>query len=189
MITTIGSQTSFYISRYIGLSIDVKPTSCDPGSEFTELDTGRKYVWDGSTWTQVKNLVAVSGSQAQIGVDQAAAFANSATQYTQVNVDFAAPATTRPRYKITVYNPSAVTDLTIKVMSKALSLGGDTRYSLIDIIVIPKSQSITGATVNSYVKFIEGIFVGTDLRLIVCNNTALGASDGFSAYIRIREAG
>jgi len=123
----------------------------------------------------------------QIGTDQAVAFANSAAANTQVNVDFVKPTVVRNRYKLAFYNPSTITDLTVKIMSVALSFGGGTRYDLIDTIVIPKSQAITGTTIDSYTKFVEGLFVGTDLRLVVSNNTALGAAEGFTGYIRLRE--
>lgn len=133
--------------------------------------------------------VEVSGiiTAMQIGTDQAVAFANSAAINTQVNVDFTKPTVSKPRYKIAVYNPSTVTDLTVKIFSVALDFGGGTRYDFIDSFVIPKSQVITGTTINAYTKFIEGLFVGTDLRLVVSNNTVLGTAEGFSAYIRLRE--
>lgn len=42
-------------SRYIGFAADDKPvTTSDEtivvGSEFVELDTGKRYCWDGSRW-------------------------------------------------------------------------------------------------------------------------------------------
>lgn len=125
-----------------------------------------------------------------IGSDNAVTFANSALVNTQVNVDIAVNAvypSPRDRCVIEVYNPSTVTDLSIKVTAKAASFGGDTRYCLIDTLTIPKSQTLTGTTVNAYLKIVEGMFVGEDLRLVVSNNKELGGSDGFAAYIRIRE--
>jgi hypothetical protein len=127
----------------------------------------------------------------KIGSDNAVVFANSALINTQVNVDISIDKTLIPAPKtrcvLEVYNPSTVTDLTVKLMSKALSFGGDTRYCLIDTVTIPKSQAITGTTVNAYLKLFDGLFTGEDLRLVVSNNTALGVAEGFTAYARIRE--
>ncbi len=125
-----------------------------------------------------------------VGEDNAAAFAHSAAANTQVTIDipnstiFPSP---RDRCVIEVYNPSTVTDLTIKIFAKALALGAGTRYALIDTVTIPKSQTITGTTINAYLKIIEGMFVGEDLRLVVSNDTILGAAEGFTAYVRVRE--
>jgi len=132
--------------------------------------------------TQSERLLSVT----QIGDDQAVAFANSALINTQVNVDIVKPATFSQRYQIVVYNPSTVTDLTVKIFGKCLTFGGDTRYSFYDSFTVLKSQAITGTTINTYVKEIEGIFADTDLRLVVSNVTGLGAADGFSAYVRVK---
>jgi hypothetical protein len=176
--------------EYIGLSTDPKPTTATPGSTFYETDTLNTYEFDNTAWQLKVKLVQVSGSIVsglQVRADQAVAFANSAVVNTLVNVDFVKPSIVRQRYKIAIYNPSTVTDLTIKLFSVALNFGGGTQYDLIDTIVIPKSQAITGSTVSAYAKFVEGLFVGVDLRLVVSNNTVLGVADGFTGYVRIRE--
>jgi hypothetical protein len=123
----------------------------------------------------------------QVGTDQTATYANSALINTQVTIDIAAPTYAKQRYKIVVYNPSTVTDLTIKIMSTETSLGAGTRYAFLDSMTVPKSAAYTGTTINAYEKEVEGIFTGAALRLVVSNDTALGGSDGFSAYIRVRE--
>lgn len=143
--------------------------------------------------TNELGTVLVTGRFAQVGTDQTATFANSAPQNTTVNIDIPAPENIRPKYKIAILNPSTVAGLTILVESKSLNFGGGTQYNLIDTITIPPAQVIKGALVSGYAKFIAGIFNGTDLRLAVSidpiANGALGAADGFSAYIRVREAG
>jgi hypothetical protein len=48
----VGYQT------YIGLSSDTKPTTADEGSIFTETDTGKKWIWNGTTWV-VQAITAV----------------------------------------------------------------------------------------------------------------------------------
>lgn len=131
--------------------------------------------------------VTTLASAKQISTDQASAFANSALIDSQVNVDFTLPDYTKERYEVVVYNPSTVTDLTVKAFSKELALGGGTRYTLIDSFTVDKAQAKTGTTISGYVKFLEGLFVGTDVRIVVSNNTALGAAEGFTAYVRLRE--
>ena len=125
-----------------------------------------------------------------IGADNPVAFANSAPINTQVIIDIASNAvfpSPRDRCVLEIYNPSTVTGLTVKIFSKALSFGGDIRYCLIDTVAIPISQTTTGTAVSAHLKIIEGMFVGEDVRLVVSNDTALGASDGFTAYLRVRE--
>lgn len=124
----------------------------------------------------------------QIGTDQTITFANSASANTQVTKDISKPNNPKDGYMVTVYNPSVVTDLTVKVFAKAPSLGGGDRYSLIDWFSVPKSQSITGTTVNCYSKLFQGLFVGTDIRVVISNDIVLGGSDGFDATLRVREA-
>jgi hypothetical protein len=131
----------------------------------------------------------VSGTK--IGPDNAIVFANNALVNTQVNVDVTPDISTIPypktRSLLLVYNPSTITDLTIKIFAKETAFGGDVRYCLIDTVSIPKSQSITGTTVNAYEKIFEGLFSGSSVRLVVSNDTALGAAEGFTAYARLRE--
>jgi len=88
---------------------------------------------------------------------------------------------------VTVYNPSSVTDITVKVFETATSLAENTRYVLITQFTIPKSQTITGTTIDTTSKLVHGIFNGTDVRFVLSNDTVLGASDGFSATLRLRE--
>ena len=53
-IKKIGKVTNHDIGEFIGLSTDVKPTDCGPGSTFLELDTKATYMFDGiSTWYQI----------------------------------------------------------------------------------------------------------------------------------------
>lgn len=53
--------------HYVGLAADTKPTftiatssttpDMPPGSEFLELDTGNRFIWDGSTWHEFENVL------------------------------------------------------------------------------------------------------------------------------------
>jgi len=135
------------------------------------------------------NVVKSKLSGTAVGSDQAITFANSAAANNQQTFTIAAPATGIGEYMLTVYNPSTVTDLTVKVFAIAAGLGGADRDSLLtpDPIVIPKSQAITGTTVNCYSTLIHGIFCGTAMKVVVSNNTVLGAAEGFTAAVRLRE--
>jgi hypothetical protein len=45
--------------RWLGLSTDTKPTptGTQAGSTFYELDTGKKWLWDGSYWGEDLALI------------------------------------------------------------------------------------------------------------------------------------
>jgi hypothetical protein len=45
------------IKRFIGLSSDTKPTDAPAGSEFYERNTGARFIWDGSNWTEDISLI------------------------------------------------------------------------------------------------------------------------------------
>ncbi len=142
-----------------------------------------------TTRQKIKVDAELSGSilaVAQIGTDQEVAFANSAPQDTQVAVDITKPDNPSQRNQVSVYNPSTVTDLTIKLFAKELTFGGGTQYTFIDFITVPKSQTITGTTINAYIKEFESLFAGVDLRLVISNDTVLGVADAFSAYVRVK---
>ncbi len=132
------------------------------------------------------NAFYVSGRQ--IGSDTDVVWAAESAANTQKTVDIAAPTEyAKLTYKLIVLNPSTVSDVTLKVMSTELDLKGDTRYAHEDTVVIPKSQSVTGTTINTHTVFIEGIFTGADLRLVLSNDTALGVGESFTATLRLRE--
>ena len=148
--------------------------------------------WLSAIWLALTaGIIAVRTklSGVQVSTDQTITFANSAAANNQQTVVIAAPTVGIGEYMLTVYNPSTVTDLTVKVFAVATGLGGADRDSLLtpDPIVIPKSQVITGTTVNCYSTLVHGIFCATALKLVVSNNTVLGAAEGFSATVRLRE--
>jgi len=45
------------IQRWIGLSIDTKPTEAPVGSTFFETNTGQGWIWDGSNWVEDLTLI------------------------------------------------------------------------------------------------------------------------------------
>lgn len=126
-------------------------------------------------------------SSNQVDVDKVANWPNSAPANTEVQVDFAQPArdprgpNTIPRkHRLQLHNPSGVTPLTIKVYNR-VNLGGIVRDVLLATVNVP-----VGVSQES---LIEGMFGGTDgVRLVLSNDTALGAADTFTADLAIREA-
>lgn len=118
--------------------------------------------------------------------DPNVAFADSAAADTQKTYTKAMPDDSVGEYELDFYNPSTVTDLTVKVMAVLTLFGGGTRYGYITSFSIPKSQTISGTTVNTYTKYVEGIFNGTACQLIISNDTQLGGSDGFTCTFRMR---
>ena len=144
----------------------------------------------GSSSAANPDYVSLTGSvlrETQTGDDQTITWDNSDAANTQKSCSFTKPAKPIEEYELIVYNPSTVSDLTLKLFAIETDLAGDTRDALITTIPILKSQVMTGTTVNTYAKIIHGIFNGVDCKLVVSNDTALGAAEGFSATIRLRE--
>lgn len=125
--------------------------------------------------------------ETQVGNDETLTWANSAAANTQVTVTVVKPSMPVSEYKLKVYNPSTVTDLTCKVFAVAVGLGGGDRDCLVTAFSIPKSQAMTGTTINAHARLLHGIFDGSALKLVFSNDTVLGGGDGFSAYMRLRE--
>lgn len=133
--------------------------------------------------------VTLTGSivkQTQVGADSTAVYANSDAANTQKTISFTAPTSPSQEYELIVYNPSTITDLTVKVFNVELLLASGTRDALITTVSIPKSQAITGTTINTYAKFLHGLFNGGDVKMVVSNDTVLGVADGFTATARLR---
>ena len=149
--------------------------------------TGRMLKEDDSI-VNIANLiekgVLVTGTQ--VGADQRVTWANSDPANTQKVITIIKPAQVIKTHSITVYNPSTVTDLTVKVLNTK-AVNGTSRDCLVTSFVVPKSQSVTGTTVNTYSVEVEGMFVGGNVKLAVSNNTVLGVADTFSADIRVDE--
>ena len=126
-------------------------------------------------------------SGAKVGDDLAFIFANSVAINTQVSATISTPIDPVQAYKISVYNPSAVSALTVKLFTVEKGLGGADCSCLLETLTVPKAQVITGSLVDSYEFLMGGIFCGGDLKIVVSNDAALGSSEAFSASIRIRE--
>jgi hypothetical protein len=143
---------------------------------------------DGYVGPVVQSTSKISGTVVSGGTDPTAVFANSAGANTQATpITITKPTNVSQMHQISVYNPSTVTDLTVKVFTVATSLGGGDRDVLVDTITIPKAQSVTGTTINSYAETIYNWMNLGNGKIQISNNTALGAAEGFTATVRVRE--
>jgi hypothetical protein len=75
MILTV-NNTGFYKHKqhFYGLSTDVKPSTANIGDSFTELNTGKEYLFDGTNWntklTYILNeMLAEQKTQADADAD------------------------------------------------------------------------------------------------------------------------
>lgn len=129
-------------------------------------------------YTEVERESAV-GSNALI-YDGTASWADSAGAGTEVDLDVVLPDSLQGQalYLVTVHNPSAVTGLSVTVKGKE-TLGGAAVYSELTSFVV-------GADSSKQV-LVQGWLLGEGGRLTLSNDTALGATDGFIAYIRVRQ--
>lgn len=74
-------------------------------------------------------------------------------------------------------NPSALIDIKSVGIKQVTNLDNC-------VIWIDDVQAVD---ISPQSRFVHGIFNGADLRMVISNDTALGANDAFDAYIRIRE--
>ncbi|MHB1001900.1 MAG: hypothetical protein ACYC27_21885 [Armatimonadota bacterium] len=125
--------------------------------------------------------VISAGSNEQI-FDGQAVWANSAVQNTAVNIDITLPTVLQGSalYMITVTNPSTVTALTVSVKNKS-TFGGTAKYPELTRFGV-QANAADGRSV-----LVQGWMLGEGGRLTLSNDTALGGSDGFTAYVRIRK--
>jgi hypothetical protein len=143
---------------------------------------------EGYVGPTVQATNKVSGTVISGETDPTAVFANSAGANTQATaITITKPDNVSQMHQISVYNPSTVTDLTVKVFTVATSLGGGDRDVLVDTITIPKAQSITGTSIVAYAETVYNWMNNGNGKLQISNNTALGAAEGFTATVRVRE--
>lgn len=121
--------------------------------------------------------------------DQTAVYANSDAANTQKTFTLTPVAgfNDLSQFILDVYNPSTVTDLTVKVFAVESTLGGGTRDCYIGTASVPKSATVTGTAISAHRLLFNGGSAGCPLKFVVSNNTVLGASDGFTATFRFRE--
>lgn len=119
----------------------------------------------------------------EVSVDSNRPFtwANSALINTQKTYTYTQPTASLSLYEVCIENPSTVTDLTGKLFQVNTTLGD----CYITSFSVPKSQTISGTSIGAYSKFVNYCFNGTNIKLVLSNDTALGGSDGFTAHASI----
>jgi len=125
--------------------------------------------------------VAAMGSNEQI-YDGSASWANSSALNTTINLDITLPNVLQGNalYMVTIINPSTVSAITAIMRNKG-TFGGTARYPELTRFGAP-ANSVDGRSV-----LVQGWMLGEGARLSLSNDTILGGSDGFTAYIRIRK--
>jgi len=142
----------------------------------------------GGASDPVNTVTKISGTVVSGSTDPTAVFANSALVNTQSTpITITKPTNVSQMHQISVYNPSTVTDLTVKVFTVAGGLGGADRDVLVDTLIIPKAQAVTGTTIVAYAETVYNWMNLGNGKLQISNKPALGASDGFTATLRVRE--
>lgn len=124
----------------------------------------------------ITGRVLISGA---LVADVSAEFLDSAAKDTQVSVTVPEVSDPVQAYKVVVHNPSAISEITLKLYTVEEAFGGADRDSYIDEVVIPVSSTEE--------VIVGGLFCGGALKLVASNNTVLGAGDAFTASVRIRE--
>jgi hypothetical protein len=126
-------------------------------------------------------FVSQIGSNVQIA-DATAAWANSAAAGTAVNLDVVLPTKLQSDalYEVTVTNPSAESDLTVVIKNKE-TFGGTARYPELTRFGVLKNNPDGKSVV------VQGWLLGEAGRLSLSNDTALGLSGSFTAYVRARK--
>lgn len=112
----------------------------------------------------------------QVGGDVTYTWANSAAANTQGSASVASIGVgDEDEYKLIVYNPSAVSDITVTVRDTYANLGGGTRQGKVASFTAPKGDTT--------VQLIHGLSGAVVVQMQ--NATVLGGSDGFTATLRL----
>lgn len=184
---------SFYPREqlYLGLSTDDKvPISGQNGAKIYYTDTLKTQICHNGIWYDYNpgvQLTSRSLKETQIGTDQDLTWANSDVVNTQKTHTFTKSAVPVEEYMLICYNPSTITDLTVKMFNVETNLKDATRDVLVTTVIIPKRQTTTGTIIESHTRIVHGIFNGGNCKIVVSNDTVLGVADGFTATFRLRE--
>ena len=119
---------------------------------------------------------------ASIGATEDLVFANSALINTQKVITITKPEEPCYEYAIVVHNPSAVTALIVKVFN--VEAEGDAYITQVEI---PAAKTETGTVINTYSFLLNGMFMGVNSKIVVSNKVVLGAAEGFTAKVKVRE--
>lgn len=189
LLTNIGNNTDG-LEAGIGAPADAEAAAGN-GSTIALLKNLRTRVGNLETYLDsVESLlnpanVKAAGANGAVA-DTTAIWANSVPANTEVNADVPAP--TNPsitgKYLILVHNPSGVTALTGKVRVRWTDSGANARVASLIEGGTEKTIAIPAGATRAFV--VEGWVVATGGRIVLSNDTVLGAADGFTAYVQVR---
>ena len=175
-----------YNSTVIG---DVALAATDPG--LVALATALTEVKDQySDFIAVRQVVPATSTQ--VGVDKSLTWANSAPVNTpQFITSFAQITVPKRTYDVVVLNPSTVTDLTVNIYTKE-SINSAQAGAFVANFTVTKSPDLSNPWDQS--GHVSAKRVQVELSMptgyvgfSASNNTVLGASDGFTAYLQLWE--
>lgn len=108
-------------------------------------------------------------------------FANSAPLNTVLTLPV--PANGHGSYRVTVYNPSTVTDLAVVALVTEPQFAAEGDHDISAKTFTATKNSTTGQAVSDTDGWITGSTPG---KITLKNTTILGGSDGFTAIVRVR---
>lgn len=121
----------------------------------------------------------------QLVHDASTSWANGSSAGTTKDLDL--PAFDNPhqmaseaRYLICVVNSSPVSALTVLIKNREVNFDGQTRFPELTRF------GVAASTTEGTCVIVQGWLLGSGGRLTLSNDSAVGASDGFNAYLRVR---
>ena len=158
--------------QLFGLSTDVKWTDAEmpDGSRFTETDTGRQFIYNGSEWKGYNFPIG-----AQIGSDTTFAMTAGKTAGDVVSATFTMPGGgTFETIAISSNNPTTC-DLTCNLYAQE-TLGTAAQSCLIGALSLTKSASQYNQ--------VTGAFLATNLLMQISPDAAIGTSGAVTVKLR-----
>jgi len=170
-VTRIGSLEN----RFIGLSTDTKPTTCQTGATFWEFDTGKLYSTpDGGTNWVLKSAEGVRFQTTTIDLKQAAASYTLFTAGTS-NIEILYLAIIIPE------------DLTAEAALTSISIQSTDSTPV--VFVSSTAGAVANLTKNKYLQYnAGGVVVGAKLIQLTIAGGATAASQVCSVFVAYREA-
>jgi len=170
-VTRIGSLEN----RFIGLSTDTKPTTCQNGATFREYDTGKLYESpDGGTNWVLKSAEGVRFQTTTIDLDQVAASYTLFTAGTS-NIEI---------LHLAIIIPA---DLTEEENLTSISI--QSTDSVPVVFISSTAGAVANLTKNKYLQYNDGeVVVGAKLIQLTIAGGATAAAQVCTVFVGFREA-
>ncbi len=136
-------------------------------------------VYDPTSQT-LKTTASQAGANVEVH-DDSVSWGNNDPANTQKTIDIALPGTLHrdALYEIVVTDPSTESDLTVVVRNKH-TFGGIARYPELTRFSVLKNNADGRAVL------VQGWMLGEGARLVLSNDTLLGAAGAFTSYVHVR---